>query len=86
MATPLLSSLLDSADKNPRRYDIWMRHEDNSFSVEDSTLDANGRKDPWSRELPSNFRAHRDRDNDITHWTGSTTIAGKVVRLTIWND
>jgi len=73
--------------KYPQRYDVWMFHEkDRSFSAEASTLDGNGRKDPWNRELPDNFVAHRDRDNDITHWTGHTTVAGDRVSLTIWND
>lgn len=71
----------------PPRYDIWMLHEDRGFSVEDSTLRGNGRKDPWNRSLDHvKFKEHRDRDNDITHWTGTTTVAGDRVNLTIWND
>lgn len=73
--------------KYPQRNDAWMLHDDGGFSAEASTLDANGNKDPWNRPLTvQNSKEHRDADNDITHWTGTTTVAGDPVKLTIWND
>lgn len=74
----------------PIRNDVWMFHKDDgTFSVEDSTLagqPGRGRLDPWNREMPSGMTAHRDRENDITHWTGVTTIKGEPIHLTVWND
>ena len=67
--------------------DIWMKHDDGTYSVEDSTLHANGTLDPWNRPFtPLNMKELRDRDNDVTHWTAETTIAGATIKLTIWND
>lgn len=86
MPRPELTQAL--LQKYPTRNDIWcFHHHDASFSAEASTLDANGGKDPWNRELRlHDHEEHRDRDRDITHWTAYTTLAGKKVYLTIWND
>lgn len=74
-------------EKYPVRNEIWMAHDDGSFSAEDSTLSGNNaRTDPWNRPLPSTYQTNKNREHEITHWTFKTTVAGQSITLTIWND
>lgn len=78
----------ETLQKYPQRNQAWSFHsEDNSFTIEESTLQGNGTKDPWNRPLNLLGKTlHKNDEGDTTHWTGYTTVAGDRVDLTIWND
>lgn len=74
-------------EKFPVRNPLWTYHKDgDSFSAFESDLRANdGHLDPWKRKLPPPTETHK-REGDITHWTIITSVAGRQIELTLWND
>ena len=44
--------------------------------------------DPWNREIKfkGNFIPTIGRENEITEWTGFTSVEGFKIKLTIFND
>jgi hypothetical protein len=62
----------------------WTQISKTEYVVEMSDLTLH-QVDPWGNYLDLSYKtAHRDDDNEITHWTIILTKLGK--KLTIYND
>jgi hypothetical protein len=68
----------------------WMRHEDNTFSIDASDFqsvpDTEPLPDPWGRPIPLYTGIVRDREGEIQYWNYQTTLAGNPITLIVFND
>ena len=82
------SNLVRLLMSTPATNSVWSVNGDKNMMIaEMSDLSHGGTLDPWGQPLNrTRFHAERDREGEVTHWTGTTSINGQVVQLMIFND